>query len=218
MVDIFKDPLFTPKEVAKYLNIPEPTLYSWLRPVDQGPQLVHRLTPERRGAASVPFAALVETYVMRALRDLRLTKRQIRDVVTDVRREFGNEYALATRHIATDGIDVFIHHVDGELARAGDRQMPIREVITGYLQYISFDAHGGEYASRLRLPRYGSGAPVIIDPRFGWGAPVVEKNRVPVRAVIDLWSAGEPLAAVADEYDLTVEEVEAICQAALAAA
>lgn len=218
MIDIFQDPLFTPREVAKYLSIPQPTIYSWLRPVEAGPQLVHRLAPERRGAASVPFAALVEAYVLRALRQLGLSKHQIRAVVADVRKDFGNEYALATKHIATDGIDVFIQYVDGEMSRAGDRQIPIREVITDYLRYVTFDAYDGEYASRLRLKSFGDDAPVIIDPRFGWGAPVIEKNGVPVRAVIDLWSAGEPMRAVADEYDLTVEEVESICQAALATA
>jgi|KBSSwiStaDraftv2_1062776.scaffolds.fasta_scaffold03943_7 uncharacterized protein (DUF433 family) len=220
MVDIFTDPLFTPREVATYLRIPQPTVYSWLRPVEKGPQLVHQIPPERRGAASVPFVALVEAYVLRALRDLRLTKRQIRNVVDDVREEFNTEYALATKKIATDGIDLFIEHVDGELSRAGDRQAPIREVITDYLRYITFDATGTEatgYASQLRLPKYGV-APVVIDPRFGWGVPIVEKSRVPVSAVIDLYSAGESMAVVADEYGLTVDDVEAICRAALAVA
>lgn len=220
-VDIFSDPLFKPREVASYLNIPVPTVYSWLRPVESGPQLVHQVTPEKRGSASVPFAALVEAYVLRALRDLRMTKRQIRNVVEDVRDEFGTEYALATKKIATDGIDVFIELADGELSRAGDRQAPIREVITDYLRYIKFDGSTSrgdiEYASRLRLPRY-RGASVIIDPRFGWGVPVVEKNRVPVSAIIDLYSAGESMEVVADEYGLTVGDVEAICRAALAAA
>jgi hypothetical protein len=40
VVDIFRDPLFTPREVASYINIPETTIYSWLRPVEHGPQLV----------------------------------------------------------------------------------------------------------------------------------------------------------------------------------
>lgn len=216
MPDIFNDPLFTPREVSNYLTVPQSTVYSWLQPVTSGPQLVHHLTPEKRGAASVPFVALVEAYVLRSLRDLRLTKRQIRLAVQDVRDEFGTEYALATKRIATDGVDVFFEYADGELARVGDKQRPIREIIDGHLRFITFDKEDG-YASRLKLPKY-AGASVIIDPRFGWGVPVVEKNRVPVSAIIDLYSAGESMQVVADEYGLTVADVEAVCRAALTAA
>jgi uncharacterized protein (DUF433 family) len=55
---------------------------------------------------------------------------------------------------------------------------------------------------------------VIIDPRFGWGAPVVESSKVPVDAVVDLWIAGESLEDVAYEYDMSRDQVEAICRAA----
>jgi hypothetical protein len=48
-----------------------------------------------------------------------ITKRQIADTVTDVRETFGTDSALASKRIATDGIDIFIHHADGELARVG---------------------------------------------------------------------------------------------------
>ncbi|WP_291418138.1 DUF433 domain-containing protein [Actinophytocola sp.] len=73
-------------------------------------------------------------------------------------------------------------------------------------------------AASLRLSQYPDAAPVIIDPRFGWGAPVVEATKVPVDAVVDLWSAGERLEDVAYEYGLSREQVEAICRVAVARA
>jgi uncharacterized protein (DUF433 family) len=216
MVDIFKDPLFTPSEVSTYLKIPRSTVYYWLKSPAGGAPLVHQLPPERRGAASVPFAALVEAFVLRALRnELHFTKRQIADTVADVRDNFGTDFALASRRIATDGIDIFIQHNDGEFARVGDHQVLIRDVVGDYLRYITW-AKDSEYASRLRLRSFNEDvAPVVIDPRFGWGAPVVERNKVPVRAIIDLWASGEPLAIVADEYGLTEAEVEEICRVGL---
>jgi uncharacterized protein (DUF433 family) len=221
-VDIFTDPLFTPAEVSTFLKIPRSTVYYWLgtNSFDSVP-LVHHITPERRGAASVPFAALVEAFVLRSLRNqLRFTKRQITDTVTDVRANFGTEFALASRRIATDGIDIFIRHNDGEFARVGDHQVLIRDVVGDYLRYITWAPQGAyasyaSYASRLRLPSFGDDAPVVIDPRFGWGAPVVERNKVPVRAVLDLWASGEPLAVVAEEYGLTAAEAEEICRVGL---
>jgi uncharacterized protein (DUF433 family) len=215
-VDIFKDPLFTPREVSLYLEIPRSTVYHWLHVGSRGgAPLVHHLPVARRGAASVPFAALVEAFVLRALRnELGFTKRQIADTVADVRETFGMDFALASKRIATDGIDIFIQHADDEFARVGDHQFLIRDVVGDYLRYITWDDRS-EYAARLKLPGFGDDADVVVDPQFAWGDPVVERNKVPIRAVVDLWAAGEPLSVVADEYGLTILEAEEICRVGL---
>jgi uncharacterized protein (DUF433 family) len=217
MVDIFKDALLTPTEVSKYLEIPRSTIYYWLtaNKASGAQPLVHQLAAEHRGSASVPFAGVVEAYVLRALRNqLRFTKRQIADTVTDVRENFGMDFALASSRIATDGIDIFIRHNDGDFTRVGDRQLLIRDVVGDYLKNITWEKNG-KYAAKLRLPSFSDAAPVVIDPRFGWGAPVVERNKVPIDAVINLWAAGESLKTVADEYGLTVAEAEEICRVGL---
>jgi len=216
MVDKFDDPLLTPRDAARHLLIPRATMYYWLHEQADGTPLVHHVTPEKRGWPSMPFVAVVEAYVLRSLRDLGLSKRVIRDTAAAVRSEFNTPYGLASKRIATDGIDIFVRYADEDLARVGDNQRPVREFIADYLQYISWDV-ADEFPARLRLRQYPTVAPVIIDPRFGWGAPVVEATKVPVDAVVDLWLAGEPLEAVADEYDMTREQVEAICRTARAA-
>ncbi len=214
MVDKFSDPLLTPKETARHLRIPVPTLYSWLRDEAGGAPLVHHVEPVKRGRPSVPFIAIVEAYVLRSLRDLGLSKRAIWEAAAAVRTEFGTPYGLATRRIATDGVDIFVYYAHGdELERARDQQRPIREVIDDYLTYITWDT-ADEYPDRLRLRQYPGVAPVIIDPRFGWGAPVLASTKVPVEAVVGLWQAGEPLETVAEEYGLTRDEVEAVCRVA----
>lgn len=215
-VDIFNDPLFTPREVSVFLEIPRSTVYHWLRVGSRGgAPLVHHVPVDHRGAASVPFAALVEAYVLRALRnELGFTKRQIADTVLDVRNTFGTDFGLASKRIATDGIDIFIEHADGEFARVGDHQVLIRDIVGDYLRYITW-SDDSDYAARLQLPGFSKDAQVIVDPRFAWGDPVVERNKVPIRAVVDLWAAGESLSVVADEYGLTVREAEEICRVGL---
>ncbi len=125
MVDKFTDPLLTPKEVTRHLRIPESTLYDWLREQADGDPLVHRVTPDHRGWPSVPFVAVVEAYVLRSLRDLRLTKQRIREAAAEVRRTFDTPYALATKKIMTDGVDIFIDYAPDDLARASDGQRPL---------------------------------------------------------------------------------------------
>lgn len=90
----------------------------------------------------------------------------------------------------------------------------IRDVVGYYLRFITW-SDDSDYAARLQLPGFGQDAQVIVDPRFAWGDPGVERNKVPIRAVVDLWAAGEPLSVVADEYGLSVQEVEEICRVGL---
>lgn len=215
MVDKFQDPILTPVEAARHLQINERTMYRWLHENAAGEPLVHAVPAEKRGWPSVPFVAVVEAYVLQSLRMLGVRLPRIREAAETVRREFGEPYGLATQRIATDGVDIFVDYA-GDLARAGDGQRPIREVIQDYLKYITWEADG-RTPRRLRLKQYPDVAPVIIDPRFGWGAPVVAENKIQVEAIVNLWRAGESLATVADEYELSREQVEAICRAAPAA-
>lgn len=130
-----------------------------------------------------------------------------------MRREFKTPYGLATRRIATDGIDIFVSYADDTLIRAHDGQAPIREIIDGYLRHVTWDDVDGS-PLRLTLRQYPDVAPVVIDPRFGWGAPVITTNNVQVDMVVGLWRAGESLDAVAEEYGLTRDVTEAICRVA----
>jgi uncharacterized protein (DUF433 family) len=211
----FTTPLLTPLEAAFQLQIPERTMYRWLGERAAGKPLVHSVPPQRRGWPSLPFVALVEAYVLRALRDYKLSPQKILDAARDIRNEFGTEYGLATRRIATDGIDVFVHYLDtDEVARTCDRQMPFRQVIDDHLRYVTWE-NGDEYASRLTLRRYDTEiAKVVIDPRFAWGAPIVEPANVPVAAVLGMWRAGETPETVAHEYGLALAQVEALIRVA----
>jgi uncharacterized protein (DUF433 family) len=212
MIDRFTDGLLTPTETSQYLQIPRSTLESWLHGKAAGAPLVHHVAPSRHGQPSVPFVAVAEAYVLRSLRDLGLRMTEIREAAAAVRKAFDTPYGLVSKRIATDGVDIFIDHGLGDLRRARDGQAPIQEVVADYLRYLSWDA-GDEFPSSLRLRQYPPVVPVVIDPRFGHGLPVLEANRVPVKAVIDLWDAGESIDDIAYEYDMTPEEVEALCQA-----
>jgi uncharacterized protein (DUF433 family) len=212
-IDKYHDALLTPKETARHLQLPSSTLNYWLRDQAVGEALVHRVPPVKRGWPSVPFIAVIEAYVLRSLRDLGLSKKKIRDAAAAVRREFKTSYGLATQRIATDGIDIFVSYVDGDLVRAHDGQAPIRDIIDEHLRYITWDEVDGS-PMRLTLQQYPDVAPVVIDPRFGWGAPVITTNNVQVDMVVKLWRAGESLDAVAEEYGLTRDVAEAICRIA----
>ena len=203
VTNTYKTPILTARETARYLRRHESTLDRWLATDDP---LVHSVTPERRGWPRVPFVGVIDAYVLRALRELRMPMRDIRAAAAIVREEFDDPYALARQRIATDGVAVFVRLADEQLVHASSGQLAIREVLEEHLRYIEWDSEGG--AQRLRLKQFPDSADVIIDPRFGWGSPVLGRSKVRVTDLVELWRAGEPIAGVEEEYDLDVNIVE----------
>src|SRR5680860_915533 len=126
MTDIVNAPILTLSEASRHLVIPKATLHAWVSPLAQTDALVHRVSPVKRGWPTIPFVGVVEAHVLRILRhELHLSMRKVREAALAVRYEFDSPYALATKQIATDGVDIFVQFADGDLARASDRQMPI---------------------------------------------------------------------------------------------
>lgn len=204
-MDIYRTPLLTAREVARHLQMHESTLDRWIRSQAADAPLVHALVPERRGWPRMPFVSIIEAHVLKALRDLGFSHSAIEAAAATVRHEFGTEYALASQRLASDGVALFIKTADEGLVHAVNGDQAIREVLQDFLRFVSWDDQGAPKALRLR--QYG-GAEVVIDPRFGWGAPVLSASKVPVEALSSLWQSGEPMAVIAEEYELPVTMVE----------
>ena len=211
---MFNTPILTARDAARHLRMPESTLDVWIAKQPTSAPLIHSVRPERRGWPRLPFVAIIEAYVLRSLRDLGASMDEVRETAEFVRNEFGDEYALASKRIASDGVDLFVHLAEAQLFSVKHNQYGIREVLSHYLHYVTWDDEGKP--ARLRLQQYPAGAAVIIDPRFGWGSPVLERTKVPVDAMLSLWRAGEPMTLVAEEFDLPVDVVEDVLRAAAA--
>jgi len=211
LIDYYSKPILTARETARYLGMPESTLDVWL--LDRGKTpLVHAVQPDRRGWPRVAFVGVVETYVLRALRDLKLPMDEIRKAADLVREEFDDPYALAHRRIVTDGVALFVRMADESYVHARDRQVAMSAVLEQHLKQIDWGPDGN--AERLHLRNFPADADVIIDPRFGWGAPVLGQSKGKIEDLVSLWRNGERLATIADEYDLTVDVVEDVLRRA----
>jgi uncharacterized protein (DUF433 family) len=207
----YTQPILTARETARYLGMPESTLDVWL--LDRGREpLVHAVQPEKRGWPRVPFVGVIEAYVLRALRDLKLPMDEIRRAAELVREEFHDPYALAHRRIVTDGVALFVKAADESYVHARDRQLAIPKVLKAHLKNIEWNAEGN--ATRLHLRDFPEGADVIIDPRFGWGSPVLAESKMKVEDLVELWRQGERITTIADEYGLAVDVVEDVLRRA----
>ncbi|MEU4681837.1 DUF433 domain-containing protein [Streptomyces xinghaiensis] len=211
MIDRFTDGLLTPAETASYLDIPQSTLRSWLEDKAAGAPLIHQVRPVRGGQPSVPFIAVAEVHVLRSLRSLGLGMSQIREAAAAVRDAFDTPYGLTSRRFATEGVDIFIAHGTGDHHSERDDQTPLPELLSDCFRCLIREP-GDDFPSSLRLRQYPESVPVVINPGFGQGRPVVAANRVPVKAITDLWEAGETVEDIAYDFSMTPEQVGVLCR------
>ena len=84
------------------------------------------------------------------------------------------------------------------------------QMLRPYLRRIEHDATG--LAERLFPLRRTAGADsprvVVIDPYISFGKPTVAGTGVSVAILIDRFRSGEALTELADDYDMTMQQVE----------
>lgn len=201
---------------ARYIGTPRSTLKGWVGGDDGAPGLVHALPkPSDRLTATMPFIALAEAHVLRALRGAGVRPRRVRPALERLRQEFG-EYALAARELATDGVDVlwdFSRTAKGEgiiEGSAGRRVM--REIIQDYLKYVTWES--GQYPEQLQLMTFEPHK-VVIDPHRFFGQPFFEGSGVRVADVAGMLKADEDPEVVAGEFGIDLDTVRTAARLAL---
>jgi uncharacterized protein (DUF433 family) len=209
--------LFTIDEGARHLGIAASTLRDWTRRMAGSAPLVHRVAPATPRAASLPFIGAIEAHMLRGFRELGLTPAELRVAVTNLRHDTGDEYALATRDVATDGVNLLVNMAQSlsdpaEWVRAREGQGAITEVIRQYLKFVTWGS-SDRYPLRLMLKAY-QGADVIIDPRFAFGQPVLKREKIRVEDILDAFWAGESYTTIAGEFGVSPDAVEAVIRSA----
>jgi uncharacterized protein (DUF433 family) len=214
-------PLFTLREAASYLGIPDSTIHNWARPAGEKPPMITAL-PRRGAQATVPFIGFAEAYVLSAFRRAGVPLQRIRPAVERLSATIGIEHALASQRLYTDGAEVLYDYAterDEEdllelvVVRTGQHQFS--EVVRDYLKRITYGGDG--WASRLHLPSYRT-ADVVVDPRVAFGLPLVVHGGARVEDLVDRFRAGDSVAEVAEDFGVPPEEVEDVIRVATRAA
>lgn len=217
MADIrFTAGLLGMSDAARYLGIPRQTFQRWARGYERGAPLLHVLQPERSREARITLIAMAEAWVLSALRAAGVRPQRIRPAISRLQKEFGKEYVLVARELATDGIDVlwdFSRTREGVgLIEGSTGQLVIRQIVEDYLQYLSWADDG--FPEFLTL-RYCEPSKVIVDPRLAFGQPIFEGARTRVADVAGMLKAGEEPGVVADELGVSTEDVRTAARVVL---
>ncbi len=224
--DRFDVPLYSVAEAARYLGVPTSTFASWAhgyvrRPTPgrrevTGDAIVTVLPVQSKRDASVPFVGLAEGLVLAGIRRAGVPLQRIRPALAKLGEEFGLEHVLASKYLYTDGAEVLYDYAQREgdtpEAQSARRLVVVRndqyvfnEVIRDYLQRVEFAPDG--YAQVIPLPQYRQAA-VVVDPRRGFGQPTFARGGARLEDVIGAFRAGEPLQVVAEEYGVSLSELE----------
>jgi uncharacterized protein (DUF433 family) len=220
-----KDPrqlaAYTTSEAARYLRIPERTLFDWSfghasrlkNERRQMPALIKVANADRH---LLSFTNLAELHVLDALRRVhQIQMRKIRQTVLYLTREFKADHPLVHQEMWTDGLSVFIEHY-GDLVNASQEgQLAMRQLVEAHLQRIERDVTGivrlfPLTRKRLMGAEVAAAEPriIAIDPRVAFGRPVIMGSRIPTAEIAERFKAGESLKDLAADFRRPIEEIE----------
>jgi uncharacterized protein (DUF433 family) len=213
--------VFTLRESALYLGLPNSTLHSWAHPGKGRKPLITSFASGRR-EAKVPFIGFAEAYVLSAFRRAGVPMQRIRPAVNVLASEIGVDHALASERLYTDGAEVLYDYAaqreDEDLleltvVRTGQKQFS--DLVKDYLKRINYGKDG--WVTELQLPTYEH-ARVIVNPRRGFGLPLVVHGGARVEDLVDRFVAGDAVADIADDFAVPELEVEDVIRVATRAA
>ena len=215
MLDV---PVMPAREAARQLHIPPTTLLYWLEGHRKGPRFYEPvLRAEPLGHADMTWGEVVEAQYLRAYR-AKVPMQRLRPFIMAMRENFGVPYPLAHyRPFLMENRDLVVRLQDeadlpDELLLLVQGRRPGQYMINSvvnveYLDRVDFARDGRLEA--LRLHPAGKASPVVLDPELSSGAATVRGIRAEVLA--EQVSAGDSPEDVADEFQISEEDVKAAC-------
>jgi uncharacterized protein (DUF433 family) len=203
----FDHGIFSLSETAKYLGVADRTMYNWGRGTRDGANPLITVQPANGHWIEVPFIGFAEAFALTALRRAGVSLQRIRPAVEALKREIGLDHALASRNLATDGVDVLYRYAGDEPDHTvvHTKQKQFRKAVEDYLRPISYGSD--DFAERVWLPIYGR-AKVVVDPAKAFGHPILASGKARVEDIAERFAAGESIDAIARDFRVSAEDVE----------
>jgi len=210
-----EQPAYPLAEAARYLKLPATTLRSWVvgRPYPKAGSVEH-FHPLIKAAQAKPlllsFWNLIEAHVLLSLRtDHAIAIREVRDAIHYAERELGLERLLLRNDLSTHAGQVFLDQYGKLINLSASGQMAMRRMLEDHLKRVEWD----RWMFPMRLYPFVPGASrddrrIAIDPEIAFGRPIVLRVGVSTGAIANRIDAGESVAELAADYDLTPNEIE----------
>jgi len=214
--DTRNEPAYPLTEAARYLKLPVATLRAWTLgrpyPTTRGENHFRPLIRPASGKPPVlSFSNLIEAHVLRALRmEHGVSVKAVRQAVEFAERTLNIERLLLRPELCSEAGQVFLDRYGKLINLSASGQLAMREVLRAHLRRVEWDDQ--RFPIRLHPFVAGDavspGMPIAIDPRISFGRPVVIRRGISTAAIVRRIDAGETVADLAADYDLSPAEIE----------
>lgn len=216
-------PLYTKGQAADLIGVPRQSFRNWAvgyayKRMDGVVVAAEPLvTTAGSYGPTVPFVGLAEAYMLAAFRSAKVPMQRIRPAIRWLEENIGLGQALASERLMTDGAEVlwdFREHTDDPAEREAvdglvvvrSGQQVFRPIVRDYLRRVTYE---DGWMRMIHLPGYDR-VEVTVDPWINGGQPTVARRGIRVADVLSRARAGEDWRDIADDYDLRLNEVEAL--------
>jgi uncharacterized protein (DUF433 family) len=149
--------------------------------------------------------------VLRALRtEHGVALTELRKAIAFAEKKLQIQRLLLNQELRTHAGQVFLDRYVELINLSASGQLAMRKMFEDHLARVEWDV----WKFPVRLYPYVGGAvraaerAIAIDPQVAFGRPVIQRAGVSTMAIADRIDAGETIEAIAEDYDLSREEVE----------
>lgn len=214
--DIRSQACYPVAEAARYLRLPAATLRSWAwgreyettRGARHFPAIIK---PASRKPPLLSFWNLIEAHVLRSLRlNHAVSVQAVRKALEFAQKELNVDRLLLSPELRSSAGELFLDHYGELIQVSASGQIAMRQVMLQHLDRVEWD----EWKFPVRLFPFqaslepGSSRFIAIDPAIAFGRPILVERGIATEIIVDRIDAGESVADVAADYDLSAADVE----------
>src|ERR1700687_3998671 len=204
---LYEEPAYGISEAAVYLKVPYTTLRYWLG-LNKAPPIIQ---PVASDPARLSFMNLLESHALAGMRKLyNLQLPTVRSALRKIGKEIPRQpHPLVTQVFLTDRKDLFIERMD-KLVNVSAKSAQLNlDFYRMYLERVETDPKGlFRFFPFVVEPRSSGPKTIEINPMIGFGKPVIAGTGISTAIIASRFNARESIAALAEEYGRTPQEIE----------
>ncbi|MEM1055648.1 MAG: DUF433 domain-containing protein [Bacteroidota bacterium] len=207
--------MYTRAEAARLVRVSSSTMEGWVavKSRDGGRRMSEPVIKTPEEGPRLSFNNLIESWVLKLLRTKHdVSLQAVRRAVYYAESTMGVDRLLMRRELRFgEAGDLFWDKYSDLVNLTKQGQYAMRQVVERGLRRVEWDEGTGLPVRFFPIVAEGFSdyRTVVIDPLVAFGRPSVAGIGITTWAVADRIEAGEEPRAVADDYDLTPDQVEA---------
>jgi len=209
-------PAYSFREVALSIGVPVSTLRAWCVGQSNFARVLS-LPHDWTEYHALSFFNLIEANVVAELRrEYKVPMTRVRTALEFLADNVPVAHPLVEKELlVTPNQRVYIVHDAKRIDISAGGQWPLDAVIRNLLRRVHRGPQGIlTFFPRVRQPKRNplpedEYAPVVVDPEVCFGRPLIAGTAIPTDVVADRYLGGDGIKKMAEDYDLSQEQVEA---------